>query len=111
MVLLLFAQEEDLNRNLFEGLLQYLEEDILIRVIVTLIMIGDLIMDKGPLEEEDNIMIEAEGHQIEGMTMGEIILEEEDPLMMVNCLMMEDPLMMEDLPENGGPPGNRRHPR
>ena len=74
MVLLLFAQE-DLNRNLFEELLQYLEEDILMRVIATLIMIGDLMMDEGPLEEEDNIMIEAEGHQIEEMTMGEVILE------------------------------------
>ena len=40
------------------------------RVIVILIMIGDLMMDEGPLEEEDNIMIEVEGHQIEGMTMG-----------------------------------------
>ena len=48
-------------------------------------------MDEGPLEEEDNIKTEAEGHQIDGMTMGEVILEEEDPLMMVNHLMMEDP--------------------
>ena len=55
-------------------------------------------MDKGPLEEEDNITIEVEGCQIEGMTMIEVILEEEDrgppdgeppdedPLMMVNHL-------------------------
>ena len=89
------------------------------RVIATLMIIGDLMMDEGPLEEDD-IKIEAEGHQIEGMTMGEVILEEEDPLMMedpmmmedplmiVNHLMMEDPLMMEDLLMNGGPPGNGR---
>ena len=81
------------------------------RVIVILIIIGDLMMDEGPLEEEDDIMIEVEGHQIEGMTMIEVIQEEEDPqktedpwmmenpLMMVNHQMMEDPLMMEDPPE------------
>ena len=72
------------------------------RVIATVIMIGNFMMDEGPLEEEDNIMIEVEGLYIEGMTTGEVILEEEDPLMMenslmmVNCLMVEDPLMMED---------------
>ena len=43
-------------------------------------------MDKGPLEEEDDIMIEVEGCQIEGMTMTEVILEVEDPQ------IMEDPL-------------------
>ena len=80
-------------------------------------------MDEGPLEEEDDITIEVEGHQIEGMTTGEVILEEEDPLMMehplmmVNHLMMEDPLMMEDflMMEDPlimeDPPGNGRHPR
>ena len=44
------------------------------RVIATLIIIGDLMMDEDPLEE-DNIKIKAEGHQVEGMTMGEVILE------------------------------------
>ena len=96
MVLLLFILGEDLNKNLFEGLLQYLEEDILMRVIVILMIIGNLMMDEGPLEEEDDIMIGVEGCQMEGKTMIEVILEEEDPLMMVNCLMMEDLLMMED---------------
>ena len=72
------------------------------RLIATLIMIENLMMDEGPLEEEDDIMIEVEGHQIEEMINGEVILEEKDPLMMedpltmVNCLMMEDPLMVED---------------
>ena len=81
------------------------------RVIATVIIIGDLMMDEGPLEEEDNIMIEVEGHQIEGMTMQEVILEEEDPL------MMEDPLNDGGTPDdggppdNGGPPGNGRHLR
>ena len=49
------------------------------RVIVTLIIIGDLMMNKGPLEGGDVIMIEVEGHQIEGMTRREVIQEEEDP--------------------------------
>ena len=64
------------------------------RVIVTLMIIGDLRMDEGPMGEEDNVMIEVEGCQIEGMTMIEVILEEEDPLMMENPLVMEEPLMM-----------------
>ena len=41
-------------------------------------------MDVGPMEVEDDITIEVEGCQIEGMTTIEIILEEEDPLMMEN---------------------------
>ena len=49
------------------------------RVIATLIIIGDLMMDEGPLEEEAKIKIEVEGHQIEGMTTREVILEVEDP--------------------------------
>ena len=57
-------------------------------------------MDEGPLEEEDNIKTEAEGHQIEGMTMGEVILEEEGPLMMEDPLIMEDPLEMEDIQDD-----------
>ena len=64
------------------------------RVIVILMIIGDLMMDEGPLEEEDDIIIGVEGHQIEGITMIEVTLEEEDPLMMENPLMMEDNLMM-----------------
>ena len=72
------------------------------RVIVTLIIIGDLMMNEDTLEGRDIIMIEVEGHQIEEMTRREVIQEEqdplmiEDPLMMEDCLMMEDPLMMED---------------
>ena len=60
------------------------------RVIAILMMIGDLTMDEGPLEEE-GIKIGVEGHWIEGIIMIEVTLEEEGPLM-----EMEDPLMMED---------------
>ena len=42
MVPLLFMQEEDLNENLFEGLLQCPEEDSLMRVIVTLMIIDHM---------------------------------------------------------------------
>ena len=66
----------------------------MMRVIVTLIMIGDLMIDEGPLEGGDIIMIEVEGHQIEEMNRREVIQEEEDPL------MMEDPLEMEDIQDN-----------
>ena len=55
------------------------------RVIVILMVIGDLTMDKGPLEEE-GIKIGVEDHQIEGIILIEITLEEEDPPM-----EMEDP--------------------
>ena len=79
MVLLLFVQEEDLNKYLFKRLLQCLEEDILMRVIVTLIIIEDHMMNKDTLEGEDVIMIEMEGHQIEEMTRRDVIQEEEDP--------------------------------
>ena len=43
------------------------------RAIVTLTIIEDLMMDEGPLEGGDIIMIEVEGHQIEGMTRREVI--------------------------------------
>ena len=55
------------------------------RVIVILMIIGDLMMDEGHLEEEDDIRVGVEGYQIEGITTIEDILEEEDPL------MIEDP--------------------
>ena len=66
------------------------------RVIVTLMIIGDHMMNEDTLEGGDVIMIEVEGHQIEGMTRREVIQEEEDPLMIEDPLMMEEPLMMED---------------
>ena len=66
------------------------------RVIVILMIIGGLMMDKGPLEEEEDITIGMEGHQIEGLTMIEVTLEVEGPLMIEDPPMMEDPLMMEN---------------
>ena len=42
-------------------------------------------MNEDTLDRGDVIMIEVEGHQIEGMTKKEVIQEEEGPL------MMEDP--------------------
>ena len=55
-------------------------------------------MDEGPLEEE-GIKIRVEGHWIEGITMIEVTVEEEGPLMMEDPLMMESPMTMEDLLE------------
>ena len=100
MALLLFMQEEDLYKSLFEEQPQCLEEDILMGVIVTLMIVGNHMMNEDILEE-DIIMIEVEGHQIEEMTKREVIQEVEgyqieDPLMMVDPQMMVDPLMMED---------------
>ena len=60
------------------------------RVIVILMIIGDLTMDEGPLEEED-IKIGVEGHWIEGITIIEVTLEEEGPLMIEDPLMIDDP--------------------
>ena len=73
-------QEEDLNKKLFKGLLQCPEEDILMGVIVTLVTIGDHMMNEDTLEGGDIIMIEVEGHQIEEMTKRKVIQEVEDHL-------------------------------
>ena len=43
-------------------------------------IIGDLTIEEGPLEEED-IKVGVEGHWIEGMIMIKVTLEEEGPLM------------------------------
>ena len=73
------------------------------RVTVTLMIIGEHMMNEDTLEEGDIIMIEVEDHQIEGMTKREIIQE-------VEGHQIEDPLMMGP-PDDGGPPGNGRHLR
>ena len=65
------------------------------KVIVTL-MIIDHMTDEDILEEEDIIMIEVEGHQIENIIKIEAIQEEEDPQMIEDPLMIVDPLMMVD---------------
>ena len=66
-------QEEGLYKGLFEEQPQCLEEDILMGVIVTLMIIGDHMMNEDTLEGEDSIMIEVEGHQIAEMTKREVI--------------------------------------
>ena len=48
-------------------------------------------MNEDTLEGGDIIMIEVEGHQIEGMTRREVIEEEEEPLMIEDPLMTEEP--------------------
>ena len=90
MALLLFMQEEDLYTSLFEEQPQCLEEDILMGVIVTLMIIGDHMMNEDTLKGEDIIMIEVEDHQIEEMTKREVIQEVEDH-QIENHLMMVDP--------------------
>ena len=89
MALLLYVYEED---NLCHWLeeLQYLEKDILMRMIVTLMTI-DHVRIEGILEKEDITREEVEDHQIEKITRVEDIQEEEDPQMMEEPQMMEDP--------------------
>ena len=65
------------------------------RVTVTLMVIGDHMMNEDALEEGDIIMIEVEDHQIGEMTKREVIQEVEDH-QIEDPLMTEDPLMMED---------------
>ena len=67
------------------------------KVTVTLMIIGDHMMDEGPSERRRRYH-ERSGrlHWIEGITMIEVILGEEGPLMIDDPLEMEDPLMMED---------------
>ena len=68
------------------------------KAIVTLMIIGDLMMEEDPLEE-GNIKKGVEGHWIEKIVIKiEVTLEEEEPQIEIeNPLIMEDPLMMEDL--------------
>ena len=86
MVLFLSVQEEEDLYQKLEDTLQCLEEVILMRVIVTL-LITDHVTDEDILKGEDIIRIEVEDHQIKKIIKIEDIQEEEDPL------MMEDPLM------------------
>ena len=103
MALFLFVQEEeDLYQKLEEP--QGLEEDILMRVIVTFMTI-DHVLDEDILEEEDIIRIEVEDHHIEKITKIEGILEEEDPQ------MRRGPPDDGQPPDDGGSPGNGRPPR
>ena len=65
-------------------------------VIVTLMIVGEYMMNEDILEGKDIITIEVEGHQREEMIKREVIQEVEgyqieDPLMMVDPLVMVDP--------------------
>ena len=99
---------QESNKNLFEELLHHAEENIQVRVVMILIMIGEHMKMEDLLKEEDT-KVRMGGHQIEEAIriediLGEGIqiemgdpLEEKDPLMEIeDPLIMEDPLMMED---------------
>ena len=93
---------QELNKNHSEGLPHHTEENILVRAVMILIVIGDHIEIKGPLKEEGT-KVRMEGHQIEEIIRIEDILEEgiqikvEDPLDEEDPLIIEEPLIMEDL--------------
>ena len=109
--------------HIFKGPLHHKEGNILERVVMVIILIGDHIEIEDPLKERD-IQAKVEGCQIkeniliemEGLPEEEDILEEdplvmEDPLMeMEDSLMMEDPLMeMEDPQEMEDPLVDKDH--
>ena len=66
---------QESNKNLFEGLLHHTEENILARVVMILIVIGEHMMIKGPLKEEGT-KVRMGGHWIEEIIRIEDILEE-----------------------------------
>ena len=66
---------QESNKNVFEGLLHHIEENILVRVVMMLIMIGDHIEIEGLLKE-DGTKVRMGGHQIEETIMIEDILGE-----------------------------------
>ena len=88
---------QELNKKHFKELLLHLEENILMKVVMILMVIGEPMMIEGPLEKE-GIKVGVEGHWIEGIIMIEVTLEQEDSLMEVEdpLMEMEDPLMEED---------------
>ena len=103
-----FQTTRESDKNLFKGLPHHAEENILVRVLMILIVMGDHIEIKGPLKEE-GIKVRMEDHQIEKIIRIEDILKEgiqikvgdplneEDPLMMEDPPIMEDPLEMDNI--------------
>ena len=89
-----FQRMQGSSRNHFEELLHHTEENILARVVMTLIMMGDHIEIKGPLNEEGT-KVRMGGCWMEETIRIEDILEEGIPIKVEGPLMMEDPLMME----------------
>ena len=55
---------QELNKNLVKGLLHHTEENILARVVMILMVIGDHIEIAGPLKEEGT-KVKMEDHWIE----------------------------------------------
>ena len=66
---------QESNKNLFEGLLYHIEENILVRLVMILIVIGKHMMIEGPLKQEGT-KVRMGGHQIEKNIRIEDILEE-----------------------------------
>ena len=104
MVLYLFNldQEEgcqrmqESNKNLFEDLLYHAEENIHVRVVMILMVIGGHMKIEGPLKEEDT-KIRTGGHQIEETIRIEDLLGDGIQIKIGEPLIMEDPLIeMED---------------
>ena len=86
---------QQLNKKFFEGLPHHTEENILARVVMILMVIGDHIKITGPLKEEGT-KVRMEDHQIEETIRIEDILGETIQVEMGDPLEEEDPLMMED---------------
>ena len=80
---------QELNKNLFEGLLHHTEENILVRVVMILMVIGDHIEITGPLKEEGT-KVRMEDHWIEETIRIEDILGETIQVEMGDPLMMEE---------------------
>ena len=95
------SENARIKQESFEGLLHHIGENIQMKVVMILIVMGDHMMIRGPLKEEGT-KVRVEGHQIEEIIKIEDILEEgiqievEDPWDEGDPLIMEDPLMMED---------------
>ena len=87
---------QELNKNHFEGLTHHTEENILARVVIILIVIGEHMTIEGPLREEDT-KVRMGGHWMEETIRIEDILEEGIQIKMEDPLMMEDPLEMDDI--------------
>ena len=85
---------QESNKTLFEGLLYHIEENILARVVMILIVIGEHMIIKGPLKEEGT-KVRMGGHRIEEIIRIEDILDEGIQIKVGDPMDEEDPLIME----------------
>ena len=82
---------QESNKNHFKGLPHHTEENILASVVTILIVIGENMMIKGPLKEEDT-RVRMGGHWIEETIRIGDILEEGIQIKVGDPLMdLEDP--------------------